>query len=147
MTYLVDTNLLLRVVERSHQLHSIAASAIVKLREDGQFLRTSVQNYIEFWNVATRPKDKNGLGYTPVDAERLLQKVERSFPSLLESPDVYPEWRRLVVQHNVSGVKVYDARLVAVMKANNITHTLTFNDEDFARYASEGIVAVNPKNV
>lgn len=73
--------------------------------------------------------------------------IESLFPLIADSSAICPEWRRLVVQHNVSGVKVHDARLVAVMKTNAITHILTFNDADFARYASEGIVPVNPKNV
>jgi predicted nucleic acid-binding protein len=38
-------------------------------------------------------------------------------------------------------------RLTATMKANNITYILTFNTGDFIRYASEGIIAVNPNNV
>jgi predicted nucleic acid-binding protein len=54
---------------------------------------------------------------------------------LPDSDDVYPEWRRLVVIHGVSGKKAHDARLVATMTVNRITHILTFNVEDFARYA------------
>jgi len=56
----------------------------------------------------------------------------------------YPEWRKLVVAFNVSGVQVHDARLVANMKANSVTHILTFNTRDFIRYAPEEIVAVEP---
>ena len=49
-----------------------------------------------------------------------------------------------MVTYNVSGVQVYDARLAAAMLAHNVTHILTFNTSDFARYAPEGIVAVDP---
>jgi len=45
------------------------------------------------------------------------------------------------------GVQVHDAHLVATMLAHNITHILTFNTFDFARYAPEGIVAVDPASV
>jgi len=33
------------------------------------------------------------------------------------------------------------------MKANGVTHILTFNTADFTRYTSEGIVAVDPASV
>lgn len=47
----------------------------------------------------------------------------------------------------VSGVQVHDARLVAAMQAHNITHILTFNTSDFTRYASLGIVPVDPATI
>jgi predicted nucleic acid-binding protein len=46
------------------------------------------------------------------------------------------------VTHGVSGKTTHDARLVAAMIANRITHILTFNADDFARYA--GIKVVHP---
>jgi predicted nucleic acid-binding protein len=52
-----------------------------------------------------------------------------------DSDDIYLEWRRLVVTHGVSGKKAHDARLVAAMTVNGITHILTFNADDFAKYA------------
>ncbi|BAU07165.1 MULTISPECIES: type II toxin-antitoxin system VapC family toxin [Fischerella] len=101
----------------------------------------------EFWNVATRPAAKNGLGLTPTYANRLLQIIERLFPLLPDTPAIYSEWRRLVVTYSVSGVQVHDARLVASMKANGVTHILTFNTRDFASYVVEGIVVVDPVTV
>jgi len=61
---------------------------------------------------------------------------------LPDTDDVYPEWRRLVVTHGVSGKKAHDARLVAAMTVNRITHILTFNADNFARYA--GIHVLHP---
>jgi len=46
------------------------------------------------------------------------------------------------VTHGVSGKKSHDARLVAAMTVNHITHILTFNAGDFARYA--GIHVLHP---
>ena len=94
--------------------------------------------------MATRPADKNGLGLEPADADRLLRLVERLFPVLLDVPAVYPQWRQIVVAFGVSGVQVHDARLVAAMRVHSVTHILTFNVIDFVRYASLGIVAVDP---
>ncbi len=142
MLYLVDTNVLLRFVDRSHSLYSLIRIAVRTLRQDGYQLRVTAQNCIEFWNVATRPLERNGFGLTPPETERLLQLVERLFPVLPDSSEVYKEWRRLVVIFGVSGVQVHDVRLVASMRVNGISHILTLNVEDFKRYISEGIKAV-----
>jgi len=83
----------------------------------------------------------------PVEADRLLRLIERLFPLLTDAPTICSEWRRLVVNFGVSGVQVHDARLVAAMKVNEMTHILTFNTKDFIRYASDGIVAVDPATV
>jgi predicted nucleic acid-binding protein len=147
MVYLLDTNVLLRFADRSHPLHPILRTAIAKLRGDGHILQVTPQNCVEFWNVATRPLAKNGFGLTPKDADRLLRLIERLFPLLPDLPAIYSEWRQLVVKFGVSGVQVHDARLVASMKVNGVTHILTFNTADFTRYATEGIVAVDPTTV
>lgn len=144
MIYLVDTNILLRLADRRHSLHPMVRAAIRTLRADSHALQITPQNCIEFWNVATRPATRNGFGLFPTDAEQLLRLLERLFPVLLDKPDLYPEWRRLVVNFEVAGVQVHDARLVAAMKTYNITHILTFNTADFTRYARAGIVAVDP---
>ncbi|MBX9257628.1 type II toxin-antitoxin system VapC family toxin [Desmonostoc muscorum CCALA 125] len=147
MMYLVDTNFLLRFVDRSSSINPIVRNVRKKLTSNGEQLTITPQNCIEFWNVATRPAAKNGLGLTPPYANRLLQIIERLFPLLPDTPAIYPEWRRLVVTYSVSGVQVHDARLVASMKANGVTHILTFNTSDFTRYAVERIVVVDPITV
>ncbi len=144
MIYLVDTNVLLRFVDRTHPLHNTIRVSIRCLRQQGHTLKVAPQNCIEFWNVATRPIERNGFGLTPVEADRLLHRIERLFPLLLDSPEIYSEWRALVVKFGVSGVQVHDARLVGAMKANKISHILTFNTSDFIRYKNEGITAVDP---
>ncbi|WP_013323358.1 type II toxin-antitoxin system VapC family toxin [Gloeothece verrucosa] len=147
MIYLVDTNVLLRFSFRDDPLHLIVRTAVRKLKEDGHKLQPTSQNFIEFWNVATRPTDKNGFGITLREADRSLRLLERLFPVLADAPNLYSEWRKIVVQFGVSGVQVHDARLVAAMITNNITHILTFNTKDFARYNSYGITAVNPTTI
>lgn len=147
MVYLVDTNVLLRLADRRHPLHPVIRQAIRKLQQEGHTLQITSQNGVEFWNVTTRPANKNGFGLTPAEANRLLHLIERLFPVLPDSPSVYPQWRQLVVRFGVSGVQVHDARLAAAMLAHQITHILTFNGADFSRYAPVGIVAVDPVSV
>jgi len=145
--YLVDTNALLRFADRSHHLHAVVRNAVRKLRQEGHSPQIASQNCIEFWNVATRPSTKNGFGLTTVNAEQMLRLIERIFPLLLDRPATYPTWRQLVLTFNVAGVQVHDARLVATMLTNDVTHILTLNTADFVRYAPAGIVAIDPAAV
>ncbi|MGH9877556.1 MAG: type II toxin-antitoxin system VapC family toxin [Nitrososphaerales archaeon] len=147
MIYLVDTNILLRVLRRTDPRRAIVRGAARTLRTNSHELHATSQNFTEFWNASTRPMNRNGFGLTPTETGRLLWIAERLFPLLPDSLAIYPEWRRLVVEYSVSGVQVYDARLVASMLVHNVTHILTFNTSDFARYAPEGIVAVDPTTV
>lgn len=67
------------------------------------------------------------------------------FPLLLDTETIYQEWERLVVTHSVMGVNVHDARLVAAMLVHGLTHILTFNISDFARYSE--ITAVHSTTI
>jgi predicted nucleic acid-binding protein len=116
------------------------------LKQGDEQMYITPQNLIEFWNVATRPKERNGLGYSLVRTQREVVRIKSLFPILLDSPLILAEWERLVTTYEVKGVNVHDARLVAVMLVNRISHILTFNDDDFRRYASE-ITVINPNNI
>jgi predicted nucleic acid-binding protein len=147
MIYLTDTNVLLGMVHRTDERYPIVQTANHRLLANGHQLQTTLQNIAEFWNVSTRPIDRNGFGLTPYATGELLQDLEQSFPLMPDAPEVYPVWKRLVVKHKVLGTKVHDARLVAAMVFHGVKHILTFNTADFTRYASEGIVPVNPAAV
>jgi len=95
--YLADTNILLRFADRTHSIHLTVRAAVRKLRTSGHSARATPQNFVEFWNVATRPIERNGFGLVPATADRLLRLVEQLFPLLPDSPAVYTEWHRLVV--------------------------------------------------
>jgi predicted nucleic acid-binding protein len=141
--YLIDTNILLRLADRDHEHYAKVHTAVLKLQRSGHELRAAFQNYVEFWSVVTRPATNNGLGFTPVEAER-LRSIEQIFPLLPDAPTIYAEWRQLVVAFGISGVQVHDARLVAAMRANGVTHILTLNTSDFTRYASSGLWLLIP---
>ena len=147
MIYLMDTNILIGFSYREDPRYQIVRPTVRELLSQGHQLQTTSQNLAEFWNVSTRPADRNGFGQTPLETDEILRRVERFFPLLPDSPEVYPKWRQLVVKYEVSGVKVHDARLVASMISYEVTHILTFNTADFTRYTSEGIVAVDPMAV
>lgn len=145
MDYLADTNILLRSAEPAHPMHSDAVRSVSTLLARGEKVCVFPQNLIEFWNSATRPADKNGLGFSPSQTETEVSKIESLLIILPESPAIYPEWRRLVVAHWVSGKQVHDARIVAAMIIHKVTHLLTFNIDDFKRYSV--ITLVDPVSI
>jgi predicted nucleic acid-binding protein len=116
------------------------------LRRPGDTLVTAAQNAAEFGNVCTRPVSaRGGYGLSIADADRRLRVIERLFQALPDRPASYQAWRRLIVAHAVQGVQVHDARLVALMQINGITHILTLNGSDFTRYP--GIVPIAPTSL
>lgn len=145
MEYLADTNVLLRSTHQTHPMHPTAMTALTTLLRSADRVCVTPQNIIEFWNVCTRPADRNGLGLTTGEADREASRLEGLFTLLPDIPAIYPEWRRLVVAHSVSGVQVHDARIVAAMNIYGISNLLTFNGPDFTRYP--GIRVVHPNEI
>ncbi len=142
MSFLIDTNILLRSADPTHSMHADAVTATNILLAQGGDVCIIPQNLIEFWNVYTRPADKNGLGHTPGDAAAEVNRLKGLFLLLPDTLAIYSEWERLVLSYGVRGVNVHDARLVAAMLVHGLTHILTFNIKDFARYAE--VTAVHP---
>ena len=62
MNYLVDTNILTRMTDPAHAMHREALDAVTLLIQQGHRLHVVPQNLYEFWVVATRPLNVNGLG-------------------------------------------------------------------------------------
>ncbi|ALF53239.1 twitching motility protein PilT [Nostoc piscinale CENA21] len=145
MAYLIDTNVLLRSVDLSHLMNSDAVNAIRTLRNCGEQLHIVPQNLIEFWNVYTRPTERNGLGRSVVETQAEVNRLKKLFPLLLDTQLIYQEWEKLVIAYSIQDINVHDARLVAAMQVHGLTHILTFNISDFARYSE--ITAVNPSTV
>jgi len=142
MPVLVDTNILLRVLDREDPLHESARSAVRAIKSRGEQNVTTLQNVAEFWNVCTRPVyARGGLGLTVEQAEKRLRMLERIFTVLPDLPGLYQCWRQLVVSRRVLGVQVHDAKLVAAMTLHGITQILTLNERDFSRYPGITVLA------
>lgn len=145
MSYLVDTNVLLRSSQRSHPMSAVADNAVSTLLTNGETLCVIPQNLIEFWAVATRPMANNGLELTIDQAQKEIAKLKTILKLLPDSLDIFNEWELLVIQHRVIGKPTHDARLVAAMNVHKLTHLLTFNTNDFKRFTS--ITAIDPSGV
>jgi predicted nucleic acid-binding protein len=139
---LVDSNVLLRWTQSGDPSFATVVAAIERLERTNSIPCFVSQNLGEFWNVLTRPADKNGYGRLPEEADRLARVIETKFRLLPDSLAVHQEWRRLLIDYRVSGVQVHDARLVASMRVHGVKRILTFNSKDFERY--KDIEAVHP---
>jgi predicted nucleic acid-binding protein len=141
---LFDTNILLRWTQKHHPHSATAVWALKALRSRNEELHIAPQNIVEFWAVATRPLNQNGLGMT---IEQTTAEIEslKSFFGLLPELPLHEEWQRIVTQYRVSGKNVHDARLVAAMSVHGIGEILTFNGPDFARYTE--ISVLDPSQV
>ena len=142
--YLLDTNVLLRAVLPTSPQHVVAAKSLaaLALRRDEMFLAPQV--VLEFWAVITRPANVNGYGWSVADARNETLKLLQRFPLLSETPLLFPEWHRLVIQYQVIGKRTSDARLVAIMQTSGVTNLLTFN---FSHFTSFGVNAVSPDEI
>jgi predicted nucleic acid-binding protein len=145
MKVLLDSNILAWLAQHAHPMHAAARGAVSALQHSGETLHIVPQNLYEFWVVATRPIEVNGLGFTVAEATAELARLQALFPLLSNGPSIYPEWERLVVLHSVTGLPAYDTRLVAAMAVHGLTHLLTSNLADFSRYSS--ITVLDPAAV
>lgn len=145
MTIVLDANILLRYADTTAADHPTALAAVAVLRSAGHVLRAVPQAGYEFWVVATRPVANNGLGWPPATADAELASLERLFPVLDDPPGLYAGWRQSVVTHGCRGKPAHDARYVAAMQLHGLTHLLTFNTPDFARFPN--VTALDPAAV
>ena len=140
-SYLVDTNVLLRLCKADDPQHGLVRAALDRLFSVGATLCYTSQNLAEFWNVCTRPVGRNGLGLSTMETDRRARAIESVMDLLPDGESVHREWRRLVVVYEVRGVQVHDAHLAAAMLVHGIQCVLTMDESDFRRF---GVTAVHP---
>ncbi|MFO0847119.1 MAG: type II toxin-antitoxin system VapC family toxin [Gemmataceae bacterium] len=102
------------------------------------------QHVYEFWVVSTRPAANNGRGLSAAEAAAEVAFLESNLTLLPDPATLYAEWKRLVTTHGVVGKPAHDARLVAAMLAQGVTHLLTFNGAHFTRFPG---VVVDPRTL
>jgi predicted nucleic acid-binding protein len=143
--YLADSNVWLRLADPAHAMFAVADNALAVIESDLGEVFLTPQVVSEYWRVVTsQGSQRGGYGWDAARADLAVQRLEHTYTLLPDGPAVYGHWRQIVLAAGVTGASVFDARLVAVMLAHGLTHLLTFNDDDFRRYARWGITAVNP---
>ena len=142
MACLLDTGILLRAFDASSSEYRQIRQDLRALVTRQERLVVALQNVAEFWNVSTRPIDKNGYGLSVERTDRRVQIVERFCDVVSESNHSYRVWKDLLNVHGVTGVAVRDARLISVMLAHGVADIFTLNERDFRRYP--GITILTP---
>jgi predicted nucleic acid-binding protein len=82
---------------------------------------------------------------TPVVIQAELIRLKSMFILLADTPAIYPLWKNLVVQYQVSGKPAQDVRLVAAMQVHSLTAILAFDRSGFSRFP--GIEVLHPSAV
>ncbi|RIK79777.1 MAG: PIN domain nuclease [Planctomycetota bacterium] len=145
MAYLLDTGVLLRLVNMDDPAHSIVETAVQLLIDRGEKLTTSVQNIAEFYNVATRPAASNGFGLAPTEELLAVRTAISPICWILHlNRRMFGALQRLLETYSVQGKQGHDARLTATMLTWRVSHILTLNERHFVRFVPEGIVPTTP---
>lgn len=142
--YLLDTNVVLRFCNPADSQHTLASNAIAHLLMGGNDCYLTAQVLIELWVVATRPTNVNGLGWTTERTRTIIDQLLYRFPSLEDTPQIFPHWLELVTVKDIQGKRAHDIRLLGIMASHQITHLLTFNGKDFK--ISENIAIIHPQD-
>ncbi|MDQ3751163.1 MAG: PIN domain-containing protein [Acidobacteriota bacterium] len=145
MAYLPDSNIVLRFAQTTDPLYQIVSRAIDELQQNSETHVLVPQILLEFWVVATRPANVNGLGMRTDEAEKELENLQKLFTVLPENERIFDEWKRLVAKYKVSGKPARDARIVAAMTVHKIENILTLKTGDFKHYTE--IKAVRPQDI
>lgn len=137
MAYFLDTNIFLRLVNKSDPDRLIVIEALRKLRDQKEEFYFSSQILAEFWNVCTRPVTaRSGLGLSSNETDQKARIIERYCKFLPDTLATHQEWRSLIHSHQVKGVEVHDTRIIALMKVYQIDNLLTLNVRDFNRFGN-----------
>lgn len=145
MALLPDTSVIVRLYDDTNPISEIVGGCLNKLRDSGEELVIVPQVLVEFWAVATRPKEVNGLGMSIDVAERELESLQKLFTVLNENETIFYEWKELVVKYKIRGKPTHDARIVAAMITHKIENILTLNPGDFKRFTE--IKAIKPQDI
>jgi predicted nucleic acid-binding protein len=140
--YLLDTGILLRLVNRHDPDHAAVRDAVRLLRRRPAQLVTSYQNLAEFWNVLTRPVTPNRTGYGRTIEEALrCVRFFRKYAAFVPETETSGELTLVLLErHRLIGSKAHDTRLAAIATSTGVTHILTLNPTDFRRFADLSII-------
>lgn len=145
MRVLVDANVMLRIADQNHPVHSICRQALERLDAADVEICLVPQVMYEFWVVATRPIDVNGLGMSHESANLSLHGLIDTYDLYRDEAGVFDQWHMIVSTVAVRGKPAHDARLVAAMQYHGIGTILTLNPGDFSRYTQ--IAVLTPADI
>jgi len=109
-SYLVNTNILLRLVQPDSPEYATTRDCTDRLWARGAELFYTSEILAESWNVCPWPDNRNSFGFYVAETDERAALIEAKFSLAAESEATHQEWRRIVVAAEVSGIQVHDAR-------------------------------------
>lgn len=134
MAFLIDSNILCRLSDRNDPQYEEARKAVRLLLDRGEELFLVPQVEREFWVVATRPREQNGLGLTVKEGKERLEEFRAILKFRVDQSAIHEKWREFVVTHDVRGKPAHDTGIVAAAVIHGFENILTFDKGDFVRY-------------
>ena len=144
MRILLDTSILSRLSNRRDPERPGVAAALQALTDQSHELCLVPQVLYEYWAVATRPADVNGLNLSTVQVRQEVEDFQAAFALIPDSEGIFERWLGLVTTHQVAGRPTHDARLAAAMLVHGLDALLTRNAPDFKRF---GITVLHPSEI
>ena len=90
--YLLDTNILLRGSDPNSSNYALVRDTVNQIIQQGGNCLITPQVLIEFWVVATRPLDVNGLGWPPQKTHQEINSLLTQFSLLEDTPEIFFHW-------------------------------------------------------
>lgn len=140
---LLDTNIVLRLLEKGDPQHGDVRAAVDRCVASGREPCLAAQVVVEFWVVATRPREANGLGWDPPTVRAAVDGLVSLFPMLPDAPEAFAQWLRLVTDGLVLGKRAHDVRLAAAALSNGVGEILTLNPADFTDLPGLAVLRVS----
>ena len=131
---LLDTNIILRSKQEGSTHYKKVTEKLVELISSGEELVVCPQIIYEFYVVATRPADKNGLGLSLEIAMKEIENILETYSMPEENKQVFFNWQQLINNYKVIGKNAHDTRIVAFMMSYDIRKLYTINKKDFKRF-------------
>lgn len=134
---LLDTNILVHSKLASSPHYSKVTQRLTDFYEYNEELIICPQVLYEFYVVATRPANKNGLGISSHEALTEINNLQETFTLISEPEGLFSDWMSLLQKYQTLGKSAHDTRLVAYMIGHGISHIYTLNPADLNRYNGE----------
>lgn len=137
----LDTNVLVYSRDEASSFFEPVIKALQGLAINGVSLCIHRQILREYAVVATKPAP-NGLGASIKRALTDIEEFEAAYLVLPDPEGVWTAWKQLTSAHKVTGTRLHDAYIAAVMSVYGISPILTLNTDDFRRF--QAIKPVTP---
>lgn len=131
---LLDTNILTCIKQTAHPDYAKVTKRLIDYVTADEELVICPQVLYEFYVVATRPVNANGLDLSSEEAVKEVQQFQQAYSFVDDPAELFHGWRGLVKKYGTKGLPAYDTKIVAFMQAQRIKQIYTLNPTDFKRY-------------